>query len=117
MRKTPALQTAAQPSLVDILAIAAHRDDVEQTCGGTLLKMTETGFREMGWEIATLEQQTPPAVVSAPCPNTGRGEKSRAASRQSIVTAPPFCRAPRRSAEGVRCESCRPTGRAERGRG
>ncbi|WP_018500863.1 SRPBCC family protein [Parafrankia discariae] len=24
---------------------------------GTLLRMTETGFREMGWEIATLEQQ------------------------------------------------------------
>jgi len=30
------------PSL-DILAIAAHRDDVEQTCGGTLLKMAQRG--------------------------------------------------------------------------
>ena len=30
---------------VDILAIAAHRDDVEQTCGGTLLKMAEHGHR------------------------------------------------------------------------
>ena len=29
----------------DILAIAAHRDDVEQTCGGTLLKMAERGYR------------------------------------------------------------------------
>jgi len=29
----------------DILAIAAHRDDVEQTCGGTLLKMAECGRR------------------------------------------------------------------------
>ncbi len=29
----------------DILAIAAHRDDVEQTCGGTLLKMAEHGHR------------------------------------------------------------------------
>jgi bacillithiol biosynthesis deacetylase BshB1 len=29
--------------IVDILAIAAHRDDVEQTCGGTLLKMAERG--------------------------------------------------------------------------
>jgi len=28
---------------VDILAIAAHRDDVEQTCGGTLLKMSSLG--------------------------------------------------------------------------
>ena len=24
---------------------------------GTLLKMTETGFREMGWEVAVLERQ------------------------------------------------------------
>lgn len=32
-------------SNLDILAIAAHRDDVEQTCGGTLLKMTELGRR------------------------------------------------------------------------
>ena len=28
---------------LDILAIAAHRDDVEQTCGGTLLKMAQRG--------------------------------------------------------------------------
>ena len=25
--------------------------------GGTLLRMTESGFREMGWEVAVLEQQ------------------------------------------------------------
>ena len=30
---------------LDILAIAAHPDDVEQTCGGTLLRMAETGYR------------------------------------------------------------------------
>ena len=30
---------------LDILALAAHRDDVEQTCGGTLLKMAERGYR------------------------------------------------------------------------
>jgi N-acetylglucosamine malate deacetylase 1 len=30
---------------VDILAIAAHRDDVEQTCGGTLLKAAALGQR------------------------------------------------------------------------
>src|SRR5215467_9747139 len=30
---------------VDILAIAAHRDDVEQTCGGTMLKMAQQGHR------------------------------------------------------------------------
>jgi N-acetylglucosamine malate deacetylase 1 len=32
-------------STLDILAIAAHRDDVEQTCGGTLLKMAGRGHR------------------------------------------------------------------------
>ena len=32
-------------SPIDILAIAAHRDDAEQTCGGTLLKMAALGHR------------------------------------------------------------------------
>jgi len=35
---------------MDILAIAAHRDDVEQTCGGTLLAM-----RARGWTTAILD--------------------------------------------------------------
>jgi N-acetylglucosamine malate deacetylase 1 len=30
---------------LDILAVAAHRDDVEQTCGGTLLKAAQRGQR------------------------------------------------------------------------
>ncbi len=30
---------------MDVLAIAAHPDDVEQTCGGTLLRMAEMGYR------------------------------------------------------------------------
>jgi N-acetylglucosamine malate deacetylase 1 len=30
--------------MVDILAIAAHPDDVEQTCGGALLRMAEAGY-------------------------------------------------------------------------
>jgi bacillithiol biosynthesis deacetylase BshB1 len=32
-------------SPLDVLAIAAHRDDVEQTCGGTMLKMAQHGRR------------------------------------------------------------------------
>jgi N-acetylglucosamine malate deacetylase 1 len=43
-------QSGAEASRVDILAIAAHRDDVEQTCGGTLLKM-----RSLGLEIGILD--------------------------------------------------------------
>jgi bacillithiol biosynthesis deacetylase BshB1 len=33
------------PTAIDILAIAAHRDDVEQTCGGTLLRMASRGLQ------------------------------------------------------------------------
>jgi LmbE family N-acetylglucosaminyl deacetylase len=37
--------SATRASTLDILAIAAHRDDVEQTCGGTLLKAAQRGQR------------------------------------------------------------------------
>ena len=32
-------------SIADVIAIAAHRDDVEQTCGGTLLRAGSRGLR------------------------------------------------------------------------
>jgi N-acetylglucosamine malate deacetylase 1 len=40
-------QTAGRPDgqTVDLLAIAAHRDDVELTCGGTLAKAAKAGHR------------------------------------------------------------------------
>ena len=37
--------TDADCPAADVLAIAAHRDDVEQTCGGTLLRMASRGLR------------------------------------------------------------------------
>jgi len=40
-----AVLTEMSPPPLDILALAAHRDDVEQTCGGTLLKMAQKGYR------------------------------------------------------------------------
>ena len=39
----PAIDLENAPEL-DVLAIAAHPDDIEQTCGGTLLKMAELGY-------------------------------------------------------------------------
>ena len=36
--------TPTGPITADVLAIAAHRDDVEQTCGGTLLRMAARGL-------------------------------------------------------------------------
>src|SRR5580658_3079501 len=44
MSSLPSSQSFNVQSL-DILAIAAHRDDVEQTCGGTLLKAAQRGQR------------------------------------------------------------------------
>jgi N-acetylglucosamine malate deacetylase 1 len=37
------MSSLADSSSLHILAIAAHRDDVEQTCGGTLLKAAQRG--------------------------------------------------------------------------
>ena len=38
------LRCTVVPMPVDILAIAAHRDDVELTCAGTLLKAVDAGY-------------------------------------------------------------------------
>jgi bacillithiol biosynthesis deacetylase BshB1 len=37
--------SAPSPPIADVLAIAAHMDDVEQTCGGTMLRMASRGLR------------------------------------------------------------------------
>src|ERR1700744_3537184 len=39
------MSIAAPDFRADVLAIAAHRDDVEQTCGGTLLRSASRGLR------------------------------------------------------------------------
>lgn len=58
---------------VDAVAIVAHRDDAEQTCGGTLLKLAEAGYRtgildltagEMGTR-GTAEQRAREAAEAA----------------------------------------------------
>src|SRR5438132_2328056 len=69
----PCYHPQSMTSALDILAIAAHRDDVEQTCGGTLLKMAQRGHRtgildltqgEMGTR-GTAEQRAHEAVEAA----------------------------------------------------
>jgi len=46
------------PHSFDILALAAHRDDVEQTCGGTLLRMAERGHRTAVLDLTQGEMGT-----------------------------------------------------------
>jgi bacillithiol biosynthesis deacetylase BshB1 len=43
---------------ISILALAAHRDDVEQTCGGTLLKAAEQGRRTAILDVSRGEMGT-----------------------------------------------------------
>jgi N-acetylglucosamine malate deacetylase 1 len=43
---------------VDILAIAAHRDDVELTCAGTLLKAVDAGYRTAILDLTAGESGT-----------------------------------------------------------
>ena len=45
MAVNPVFDFSLDSTGVDVLAIAAHRDDVEQTCGGTLLRMASRGLR------------------------------------------------------------------------
>ncbi len=69
----PNLDLENAPAL-DVLAIAAHPDDIEQTCGGALLKMGEMGYitgaldltaGEMGTR-GTPEQRMAEAVARHP---------------------------------------------------
>ena len=43
---------------IDLLAIAAHRDDVELTCAGTLLKAADTGYRTAIIDLTAGESAT-----------------------------------------------------------
>lgn len=53
----PGSQEAERHS-TDVLAIAAHRDDVEQTCGGTLLRMAARGLRTVILDLTRGEAGT-----------------------------------------------------------
>ena len=48
-------QPAGEPAVAGNSLLVTF--DLTPARGGTLLKMTESGFREMGWEAAVLEQQ------------------------------------------------------------
>lgn len=43
---------------LDLLSIAAHRDDTELTCGGTVIKMVEAGYRVGALDLTAGESGT-----------------------------------------------------------
>ena len=58
----------------DVLAIAAHRDDVEQTCGGTLLRMAARGLRTAILDLTKGEAEPGAPPKTAPAkPRKRRG--------------------------------------------
>jgi bacillithiol biosynthesis deacetylase BshB1 len=59
---------------IDLLAIAAHRDDVEQTCGGTLLRMRAQGARTAILDLTEGEAGTRGSAAE-------RAEEAEAAAR------------------------------------
>ena len=48
---------------VHVLAVAAHPDDVEQTCGGTLIRMAEKGYRTAILDLTAGEAGTRGSVA------------------------------------------------------
>lgn len=55
--RLPTIYSEELPS-VDVLAIAAHPDDIEQTCGGTLIKMAEKGYRTAALDLTAGDMGT-----------------------------------------------------------
>ena len=43
---------------LDVLAIAAHRDDIELTCGGVVIKMAEAGYKVGALDLSAGESGT-----------------------------------------------------------
>ncbi len=63
---------------LDLLAIAAHPDDVELTCGGTLLKMAQRGYKTGILDLTAGEMGT------RGTPETRAKEAARAAELLSV---------------------------------
>ena len=71
-------------SALDVLAIAAHRDDVEQTCGGTLLKMAERGHRTGILDLTRGEMGTRGTAEDRACEAAEAARILRASWREAL---------------------------------
>jgi bacillithiol biosynthesis deacetylase BshB1 len=69
---------------VDILAIAAHRDDVEQTCGGTLLQSSAVGLRTAILDLTAGEAGTRGSAAERASEAEEAGRILRVAWRQAL---------------------------------
>lgn len=69
---------------IDILAIAAHRDDVEQTCGGTLLRMHSLGLRTAILDLTQGEAGTRGSAADRAREATEAGQILRVEWREAL---------------------------------
>jgi len=69
---------------LDLLAIAAHRDDVEQTCGGVLIRMAEKGYRTGSLELAAGEMGTRGDAATRECEAEAAGREMLLAWRGNL---------------------------------
>ena len=73
---------------VTILAIAAHRDDVELTCGGTLIKAAQLGQRTAILDLTQGEMGTRGSAELRRRGGRPRGGDHRAAARERTSSCP-----------------------------
>lgn len=79
------MSSPAVPSATaDILAIAAHRDDVEQTCGGTLLMMQRRGWRTGILDLTQGESGTRGSASEREAEAIAAGQILRVAHREAL---------------------------------
>ena len=76
--------SAPSSNAVDILAIAAHRDDVEQTCGGTLLVMQARGWRTAILDLTRGEAGTRGSAEEREAEADAAGKILRVAHREAL---------------------------------
>jgi bacillithiol biosynthesis deacetylase BshB1 len=69
---------------MDVLAIAAHRDDVEQTCGGTLLRMRARGARTAILDLTQGEAGTRGSAAERAAEAAAAGEILGVAHREAL---------------------------------
>jgi bacillithiol biosynthesis deacetylase BshB1 len=72
------------PAEIDVLAIAAHRDDVEQTCGGTLLRMRARGARTAILDLTQGEAGTRGSAAERAAEAAAAGEILGVAHREAL---------------------------------
>ena len=73
-----------QAGHVDVLAIAAHRDDVEQTCGGTLLVQHALGWRTGILDLTQGEGGTRGTAIERAAEATEAARMLRVAHREAL---------------------------------